>query len=192
MKTIILASISPARKDLLERLQLPFQVIPSNIEEAQFVGESGFEMAKRLAIAKGEAVGRKISDGLIIACDQVICLGKEIFGKPGDHANAVRQLQKMSGKQVTSWTGLCLLNATTGRMQVTVERYDVFLRQLSNELIENYLQKDQPYQCAGSIRAEGLGVVLFDRLAGDDFSALIGLPLIKLVSFLEKEGVNIV
>lgn len=192
MKTIILASTSPARKELLNRLRFPFQIIAPGIEENQLPGEAGFEMAKRLAIAKAQAVSAQVSNGLVIACDQVICLGHEIFGKPGDHQQAVKQLKKMSGKQVTSWTGLCVLDANSQREQITVERYDVFLRQLSDQLIENYLQKDQPYQCAGSIRAEGLGVVLFDSLAGDDFSALIGLPLIKLVQFLENEGITIV
>lgn len=192
MKTLILASTSPARKALLERLQIPFQVIPPNVEEIQLPGESGFEMAKRLAQVKAQAVADKVKAGLIIGCDQVICLDNEIFGKPGIHDQAVAQLTKMSGKQVTSWTGLCLINAATGNKQITVERYDVYLRNFTPEIIEKYLQKEQPYQCAGSIRAEGLGVVLFEKLAGDDYSALIGLPLIKLIKFLEHEGMRII
>lgn len=190
MKTIILGSTSPARKQLLERLQIPFQVVPPEVDEVALPGESGYEMAKRLALVKAQAVAAKVKEeGLIIACDQVICLGDKIFGKPGTHEQAVKQLLQMSGQQVTSWTALYVLNATTQSLQSSVERYDVFLRPLTLEQIERYLVREQPYQCAGSIRAEGLGVILFERLQGDDYSSLIGLPLIKLVGFLENEGV---
>lgn len=185
---LILGSTSPARKKLLERLQIPFQVIAPEVEELQLPNEAAIDMACRLAIAKAQAVAKKVSDGLIIGCDQVICLDNKIFGKPKDHQDAVSQLSQSSGKHVISWTALCLLNATTQRMQITVERYDVYFRPLTPQMIENYLQADQPYHCAGSIKAESLGVVLFDRFAGDDPTALIGLPLIKLVRFLENEG----
>ncbi len=188
---IILGSTSPARKELLTRLHIPFRVVRPEVEEVQLPGESAHDMALRLAIAKAQAVSKKVTEGLIIGCDQVICLGEEIFGKPGNHQQAVKQLTKMSGQQIISLTALCLLNTATQQMQTTVERYDVYFRTLSPTMIENYLRKDQPYQCAGSIRAEGLGIVLFERLAGDDLTALIGLPLIKLVRFLENESVQI-
>lgn len=192
MKKLILGSSSPARKTLLERLQIPFTVIAPEVEETQLANELGADMAQRLAIAKAQAVAKKINEGLIIGCDQVICLGEEIFGKPGNFDEAVTQLTTMSGKQVISWTGLCLLNAASKRLQIAVVRYDVYLRQLSLSMIEHYLKREQPFQCAGSIRAEGLGVALFERLAGDDYSALIGLPLIKLITFLENEQVSVV
>lgn len=193
MKNLILGSTSPARKELLTRLHLPFSVIAPNIEENLHPNESAYDMAKRLAVAKAHAVATQVTEGLIISCDQVLCLDTgEIFGKPGDHLRAIAQLKKMSGQQVISWTGLCLMNATNQQIQVTVERFDIYFRPLTTAMIENYLQMDQPYACAGSIRAEGLGIVLFERLAGDDVTALIGLPLIKLVRFLENEGVRIV
>lgn len=189
---LILGSTSPARKELLKRLGIPFTVMAPGIEESQLPGESAHEMVTRLAIAKAQAVAQHVNEGLIIGCDQVITLGEEIFGKPGDHPHAVEQLTKMSGQQIISLTGLCVLNAQSQQLHVSVERYDVYFRTLTPTMIEHYLKRDQPYQCAGSIKAEGFGVVLFERLAGDDFSALIGLPLIKLVHFLENEGVNVI
>ena len=151
---IILGSTSPARKELLTRLHIPFRVVRPEVEEVQLPGESAHDMALRLAIAKAQAVSKKVTEGLIIGCDQVICLGEEIFGKPGNHQQAVKQLTKMSGQQIISLTALCLLNTATQQMQTTVERYDVYFRTLSPTMIENYLRKDQPYQCARSIRAE--------------------------------------
>jgi septum formation protein len=192
MVKLILGSTSTPRKILLHRLLIPFTIEPPEVAENQLPQESGYALAKRLAIAKASAVASRVDEGLIIGCDQVICLGEEIFGKPGNHEHAIKQLTKMSGKQVTSWSALCLLNAATQHMQVCVERYDVYLRTLSPDMIERYLQLEKPYQCAGSIRAEGLGVVLFERLSGEDFSSLIGLPLIQLVRFLENEGVAVV
>jgi len=192
MTPLILGSTSPARKELLSRLSLPFTVEAPDIEEKRLANESAYDMAKRLAIAKAQAVAQRISKGLIIGCDQVICLDEEIFGKPGDHQQAVKQLTQMSGKQVTSWSALCLLNASTQQIQISVERYDVYLRALSTTMIENYLHLEKPYQCAGSIRAEGLGIALCERLVGDDFSALIGLPLMRLVGFLENAGIRLI
>jgi len=191
MPSLILGSTSPARKELLKRLRIPFQVIAPEVEEKQLPGESATDMAMRLAIAKAQAVAQRITEGVIIGCDQVITLNGEIFGKPGDHQHAVEQLTKMSGQQVISLTAMCLLNVQTKKLQTTIERYDVYFRSLSPALIEQYLIADQPYQCAGSIKAESLGAVLFERLAGDDPSALTGLPLIKLVRFLENEGIHV-
>lgn len=189
---LILGSTSPARKELLARLRIPFDIVAPNIEEIRLKGEAPYDMALRLAIAKAQAVGKDIATSLIIGCDQVLYMGDEIFGKPGNHQQAVNQLTKMGGQKVISLTGLCLLNTATQQMQTTVERYEVYFRQLSAEMIENYLRLDQPYHCAGSIRAEGLGIVLFERLAGDDLTALIGLPLIKLIKFLENDNFSII
>lgn len=189
---LILGSTSPARKELLARLRIPFDIVAPNIEEIRLKGELPYDMALRLAIAKAQAVGKDIATSLIIGCDQVLYMGDEIFGKPGNHQQAVNQLTKMGGQKVISLTGLCLLNTATQQMQTTVERYEVYFRQLSAEMIENYLRLDQPYHCAGSIRAEGLGIVLFERLAGDDLTALIGLPLIKLIKFLENDNFSII
>lgn len=190
---LILGSTSPARKELLSRLLIPFDIEAPDVDENHLPGESPHAMSKRLAIAKVNAVAKRIGgEALIIACDQVIALGEKIFGKPLDHQDAVAQLTQMSGQQVTAWTGFCLLNTATQNLQVSVERYDVYLRSLSTTMIENYLLREKPYHCAGSIRAEGLGVVLFDRLVGEDFSSLIGLPLIRLVQFLENEGFQLV
>jgi len=189
---LVLGSTSPARKELLKRLPLAFTVIAPNVEEKQLPHESAYDMAARLAVVKAKAVAERAPGSLIIGCDQVICLEDEIFGKPHDHATAVAQLTKMSGKQVISWTALCLLNARTQQLQLTVERYDVYFRPLTANMIENYLRQDQPYECAGSIKAENLGVALFERMAGEDPSALLGLPLIKLVRFLENEGVLVI
>lgn len=191
MQPLVLASTSPARKQLLEKLQIPFTIIPPNVDETILPVESALQLTARLAKTKAQAVAKQFKQGLIIGCDQVITLDQEIFGKPGNHQQAVIQLNKMSGKRVTSWTGLCLLNAETQRLQLTVEQYYVHLRPLTAEMIEQYLQRDQPYQCAGSIKAEGVAAVLFERFAGDDFSALLGLPLIKLAHFLENENFNI-
>lgn len=191
MQSLILASTSPARKQLLERLQVPFTIVPPQVDETPLPNESAYELTARLAKAKAEAVAQQFGEGLIIGCDQVITLDQEIFGKPGNHQQAVIQLNKMSGKSVTSWTGLCLLNAKTKKQQLTVENYYVYFRSFTTEMIEQYLQRDKPYQCAGSIKAEGIAVALFERFEGADPAALLGLPLIKLVRFLESEGFNI-
>jgi septum formation protein len=191
MPPLILASTSPARKQLLERLQVPFTIMPPHVDETSLPNESAYQLTARLAKAKAEAIAKQVGEGLIIGCDQVITLDEEIFGKPGGHQQAVSQLKKMSGKRVISWSGLCLLNAKTQQLQLTVEQYYVYFRPLTTETIEQYLQRDKPYQCAGSIKAEGIAAALFERFEGDDPAALLGLPLIKLARFLENENFNI-
>ncbi|MCL4315926.1 MAG: Maf family nucleotide pyrophosphatase [Gammaproteobacteria bacterium] len=192
MKSLILASTSPARKLLLERLGLAFQVAPSRVDETPLPGESPLAMVQRLARAKAEAVARAHAASLIIGADQVGVVAGEILGKPADHADAVRQLQRASGNSVTFLTALCLLNSATKNIQLETVPYSVTFRALTDEQIENYLRLEQPYHCALSFKSEGLGVALCEKYAGDDPTALIGLPLIRLVRMLEREGLHLI
>ncbi|MDA1107039.1 MAG: Maf family protein [Proteobacteria bacterium] len=192
MLPLILASTSPARKLLLDGLGLPYSVCGPHIDESRLAGEPVTAMVTRLAEAKARAVMAQHPAALIIGADQVAALGDDILGKPGGHAQAVLQLQRVSGRHVTFYTGLCLLNSASGATQVDIVPCTVVFRSLSTAQIENYLKREQPYQCACSFRSEGLGAVLTERLIGDDPSALIGLPLIRLTRMLEIEGVYLI
>lgn len=189
---IILASSSPFRKELLHRLGLPFSVIAPQADETPLPGESAEQLVARLASVKAHTIVQQHSHALIIGSDQVAILEGEIIGKPGDHHTAVQQLTKASGKRMEFLTGLCLLNSATHRMQVDVIPFSVVFRVLSAAQIERYLRHEQPYNCAGSFKSEGLGIALFDKLEGDDPTALIGLPLISLVRMLEQENMHVV
>lgn len=189
---LILASSSPFRKELLHRLGLPFSVIAPQADETPLPGESAEQLVARLASVKVHAIARQHPHALIIGSDQVAVLEGEIVGKPGDHHTAARQLAKASGKRMEFLTGLCLLNSATHRMQVDVIPFSVVFRVLSAAQIERYLRHEQPYNCAGSFKSEGLGIVLFDKLEGDDPTALIGLPLISLVRMLEQENMHVI
>ena len=149
------------------------------------------QLVTRLAVAKAEKIAETESDSLIIGSDQVAVLGDEILGKPHTHENAVKQLQRLSGHRVTFLTGLALINSKSGNIQREAVPFDVVFRTLTDEMIENYLRAEEPYNCAGSFKSEALGIVLFDKLEGDDPNTLIGLPLIRLVRMLENEGVNV-
>ncbi len=189
---LILASSSPYRRELLERLKIPFEVIAPDVDEAPRPGETPSAMVERLSIEKA----RKIADGkpgtLVIGSDQVAVYNGAIVGKPHSHDKAVEQLRSASGRAVTLYTGLALVNADTGRVQHEVIPYRVTFRALTDAQIESYLRKEQPYSCAGSVRSEGLGIALLERFEGDDPNTLIGLPLIRLVRMLENEGVKII
>ncbi len=185
---VVLSSSSPARQALLARLRIPFTIAIPNVDETPLPDESVTAMVSRLAEAKARAVAKQFADSLIIGCDQMLTIDNEILGKPHTHENAVRQLQKMSGKKVISYTGLCLLNAATERVQLATEIYEVYFKPLSLQDIKNYLAIDEPYQCAGSVRAEGLGIVLLASMQGQDPNALTGLPLIKLSQMLANEN----
>ena len=185
---LVLASSSPFRKQLLERLMVPFETISPDIDESPLEGETPRELVERLAIEKAKAVADTYPKALIIGSDQVALHGDTIVGKPHTHERAVEQLKQASGKSITLYTGLALFNASSGAMQSLVEPFTVHFRTLSDETIENYLQKERPYNCAGSVRSEALGVALIERYEGDDPAALIGLPLIRLVSMLKNEG----
>ncbi len=189
-RRLLLASTSPFRRELLARLALPFTVQAPQVDETCLPGESALELVARLAEGKAEAVARRQgSAALIIGSDQAAVLEGVIIGKPGNHEQAVAQLQQASGRTVVFHTGLCLLDSASAWRQIAVEEFRVVFRVLTPAMIERYLRREQPYQCAGSFKSEGLGIALFDRLEGDDPTSLIGLPLIRLTRMLEAAGV---
>ena len=185
---LILASTSPFRRELLQRLGIDFSTAAPDIDESAHPGEKPSELVRRLSEAKARAIGAS-RQGLIIGSDQVATTGDDILGKPGSHEKAVEQLQYLSGKSVCFYTGLCLLNTETDTARVEVVPYTVLFRRLDDSQIENYLRADEPYNCAGSFKSEGLGITLFERMEGDDPSALIGLPLIQLTTMLRESGI---
>lgn len=189
---IILASTSPFRKSILEKLGIAFKTISPDVDETALDNEQPEELVKRLAIAKAQAVAINHSSSLVIGSDQVAVIDNKILGKPGDHENAIKQLQYASGKRVTFYTGLALINTDSGNIQSEVVPYHVVFRKLSDELIDGYLKAEQPYNCAGSFKSEALGIILFERLEGEDPNTLIGLPLIRLSRMLEKEGIKLI
>jgi len=189
---LILASTSIYRSQLLSTLQIPFQTAAPDVDETPLPGESAEQTSLRLSRVKAQVVAERFPDALIIGSDQVALLEGKQLGKPLNHDNAVKQLRSMRGKSVTFFTALSLLNAANGEMQTDVAITKVNFRDLSDDAIERYLLKEQPYHCAGSAKSEGLGIALIDRIEGDDPNALIGLPLILLVGMLEKQGVRII
>jgi septum formation protein len=191
-QTLILASSSKFRREVLRKLDIPFNSISPKVDETPLPDEKPFQTALRLSQDKARKIGKRHPHALIIGCDQVATLDGVQLGKPLNHTNATKQLQMMRGREVTFHSALCLYNATTGNMQADVVPYLVRFRQLTDEQIERYLTKDQPYDCAGSAKSEGLGIVLIERMVGEDPNALIGLPLIKLVTMLQNEGVDVV
>lgn len=188
---LVLASTSPYRSELLKRLQLPFVTAAPDVDETPLPGESARETSFRLSQEKASAVAGTYPDALIIGSDQVALLDGQQIGKPLTHDNATRQLQSMRGKTTCFYTALTLLNSRTGHMQTEVAENYVTLRNLSNEEIEGYLKKEQPYHCAGSAKSEGLGIALMHSMKGDDPNALIGLPLILLIEMLRRENVKL-
>ncbi|WP_271270297.1 Maf family protein [Aliamphritea hakodatensis] len=190
MPALVLASSSPYRRALLERLNLPFSSASPDIDETPHQDESPADYVARLAHEKALALAPHHPDTLIIGSDQCCVLDNKIVGKPGNFANASQHLQACSEKHVTFLTGLCVLNTADDSHQVCVEPYHVHFRTLSQTMIENYLNAEQPYDCAGSFKMEGLGIALFSKLEGDDPNSLIGLPLIRLISMLEHQGLR--
>lgn len=188
---LVLASTSPFRKELLGRFGIPFETLAPHTDETPLPGEPPQGLVARLAEAKARAVSDRYPEALIIGSDQVAVLEGNILGKPGSHEAAVTQLQLASGKCVTFYTGLCLWNSRSGHAQVEVIPYQVCFRTLSEGEIDRYLHREQPYNCAGSFKSEGLGIALFERMEGSDPTSLIGLPLIRLGSMLAREGVSI-
>jgi len=189
---LILASSSVYRRELLTRLQLPFSCVTPDVDESALAHELPQETALRLAQVKARKVALDNPNALIIGCDQVATLDNIQLGKPLTHDNATKQLRLMRGREVVFHSALCLYNPLTLKMQAEVVPYVVTFRDLSDAQIESYLIKEQPYQCAGSAKSEGLGIAIIAKMTGDDPNALIGLPLIKLVSMLFNEGVNII
>lgn len=188
---LVLASSSPYRRELLARLRIPFEAIAPELDETPLPNETPQALVHRLAIAKAEVIAPSRPRALIIGSDQVAVYEGEIVGKPHGHARALQQLRRASGKTVMLYTGLALVNARTGTVQSEVVPFGVTMRRLSEEQIESYLRKEQPYGCAGSVKSEGLGIALLERFEGDDPNTLIGLPLIRLVRMLENEGVAV-
>lgn len=188
---LLLASSSRYRRELLAKLQLPFIWASPDIDEQPLPDESADALVRRLSEGKARALASAHPNHLIIGSDQVACLDDAILGKPSDFANAQRQLRAASGRILRFVTGLCLLNSRSGHCQTVIEPFEVRFRRLSDEQINRYLEHEQPFDCAGSFKSEGLGIALFEELRGRDPNALIGLPLIALVDLLRAEGVEI-
>ena len=189
--SIVLASSSPYRRMLFERLHLPFTFVSPETDETTKANEPPSKLVMRLAKAKAEALKKKYPQALIIGSDQVAICGGVRFGKPGSPEKAIEQLQQLNGRRVDFLTGLALLNTETGRLQLDCVPYSVYFRNLTPAQIEGYLRLEQPLDCAGSFKSEGLGVTLFTKMEGEDPTALIGLPLIRLARMLQAEGVDV-
>jgi len=188
---IVLASSSPYRKTLLERLNLAFETIRPDIDEHAFPGETAENLVLRLAAAKADHIAKGLPNALIIGSDQVAVLGTDLLGKPGNRENARKQLQLMRDQTVNFITGLCVLNSSTLHSQTAAIHYQVIFRDYNDTEIERYLDIDAPFDCAGSFKSEQMGITLMRRMQGDDPTALIGLPLIKLSEMLRNERVNL-
>lgn len=188
---IVLASTSPYRQTLLSKLGIPFLTANPNTDETPLPGEHPQALALRLAESKARAVAHHFPNALIIGSDQVAVLDDQIFGKPGNHENAVKQLQTLRGRTVNFYTALCLLDTRNNTTQVNGVPTLVTFRNLSDSEIENYLRREQPYNCAGAAKSESLGIALLTAMTGDDPNALVGLPLISLCTMLRDAGVSI-
>ncbi len=187
---IVLASSSPNRKHILERIELEFVAISPKIDESPLSGESPQNLVKRLSVVKAQAVRSQFPEALIIGSDQIANLNGEILGKPGSRDEAFAQLRQSSATTLLLYTGVALLNASSGNLQSAVDTFEVEYRKLSDEQIHHYLDLAQPYDSCGSLKAEGIGITLLKRLTGNDPNTLMGLPLIKLIDMLQNEGVK--
>ena len=188
---IVLASTSPYRRELLARLRVPFEITAPGVDEVALPGEAPRATAMRLSEWKAKAAAASSEGALVIGSDQVAVLDGKSIGKPGSHEMAVLQLRTLRGRCVTFHTAVALLNTTSGAIQVAEVPTEVYFRQCTDDEIENYLALERPYDCTGSARIEGLGVALVERIVSDDPTALIGLPLMQLVTMLRNEGVRI-
>ena len=188
---LYLASTSRYRQQLLAKLTDKFSCMKPDVDETPLPGENAEALVKRLALAKAQAVASTLATGLVIGSDQVAVFNNAIIGKPHTFNKACEQLRLFSGQKVTFLTGLAVINITSGQQQLVVEPFTVHFRSLSDAEITAYVQKEQPLDCAGSFKSEGLGISLFSRLEGDDPNSLIGLPLIRLNQMLINEGINL-
>lgn len=186
---LILASSSSYRRDLLQRLTKNFSQLTPDVDESALPYETPAALALRLAISKASAVAAIRPEAIVIGSDQVAALGTQLLGKPGDHETARAQLLACSGNSVNFHTALCLIDGHNGRIQHAVDLTQVYFRKLGSSEIDAYLHAEQPYDCAGSFKAEGLGIVLFERIQMEDPTALIGLPLIALSRMLRTAGI---
>ena len=190
-RTLILGSTSRYRKELLSRLQIPFETAAPDVDETPHIDESPKDLALRLALAKARAVALKNPEAIVIGSDQVADLEGAPLGKPGNHTNATLQLQRMRGKTVIFQTALSVVCIATGYQRTDLAEVKVKFRDLSDAEIESYLRAEEPYDCAGSAKSEGLGIVLLDAIENDDPTALIGLPLIRTCQMLREAGVKL-
>lgn len=189
---IILASSSPYRRQLLNRLHLDYECHSPSIDESVNPGEQARDYVCRLAQAKAQSIAQSYPQAVVIGSDQCALLDGEILGKPGSHARALEQLRRAQGKTVVFHTAVCVLDLERGYCAVEDVPFEVEFRNLTDKQLEHYLEVEQPYDCAGSFKAEGYGVCLFSALRGDDPSALIGLPLLRLTAMLEQAGIEVV
>ncbi len=190
-RVLILGSTSVYRKELLGRLRIPFDTVSPEVDETPLPGESPTDLAQRLALAKAQAVAQRHPGAVVIGSDQVADLNGEPLGKPGTHARAVAQLQRMRGQTVVFQTAVAVVCLETGFSQTALAPVRVVFRDLSDAEIENYLQAEQPYDCAGSAKSEGLGIALLDAIDSDDPTALVGLPLIRTARMLRAAGLEL-
>ena len=190
-RSVVLGSTSRYRRELLERLRIPFTVSAPGVDETPLPGEAPQALARRLALAKARAVAALHPDAVVIGSDQVADLAGQALGKPGEHARAVQQLRQMRGQTVIFQTALAVVCLASGYEQVDLAEVRVLFRDLSDAEIEAYLQAEQPYDCAGSAKSEGLGIALLESIDNDDPTALIGLPLIRTARMLRQAGVKL-
>lgn len=190
-RPLVLGSTSRYRRELLSRLNLPFDVAAPEVDETPQPGEQPAALARRLALAKARAVAQRFPQAVVIGSDQVADLDGEPLGKPGDHANATRQLQRMRGRTVIFQTALAVVCQAAGFEQEDLAPVRVRFRDLSDAEIEAYLRAEQPYDCAGSAKSEGLGIALLDAIDSDDPTALVGLPLIRTCRMIRAAGVKV-
>jgi septum formation protein len=190
-RKLILGSTSIYRRELLGRLRVPFSVESPHVDEAALPGEAPATLAQRLALAKARAVAERFPDAVVIGSDQVADLDGIALGKPGEHTRAVQQLRQMSGQLVIFQTAIAVVCVASGFCQQALAPVKVKFRQLSDLEIENYLQAEQPYDCAGSAKSEGLGIALLEHIDNDDPTALVGLPLIRTAALLRAAGIDL-
>jgi septum formation protein len=190
-RVLVLGSTSRYRRELLERLGLPFEVAAPGVDETALAGEAPAALARRLALAKAMAVARQFPEAVVIGSDQVADLDGEALGKPGDHARATDQLRRMRGRTVVFQTAMAVVCLATGFQQEDLAPVRVAFRPLTDDEIETYLQREQPYDCAGSAKSEGLGIALLDSIDSDDPTALVGLPLIRTCRMLRAAGLRV-
>ena len=188
---LILASSSPFRQSLLQKFNLPFDTFSPNVDESALNNETPAQLVKRLSELKARAASKHFSKGLVIGSDQVALFNEQILGKPHNKHNAVKQLSLFSGHSVTFLTGLCVYDLTSGESKTCIEPFNVTFKTLTDAQISAYCDAEQPYNCAGSFKSEGLGICLFEKLTGDDPNSLIGLPLIKLSQLLAEFGLDV-
>jgi MAF protein len=191
MKTLVLASTSPFRRQLLEKFNLPFECAKPDIDETPHPNEKPEQLVARLSEQKALAVSKEYQQAVIIGSDQVAVLGDQILGKPHTVANARQQLLSFSQQKVTFLTGLCVIDSDSKKKLTIVEPFDVYFKALTEQEVDAYIAAEMPLNCAGSFKSEGLGICLFEKLSGDDPNSLIGLPLIKLANLLKQQDIDV-